>query len=635
MAALMRSHDWSSTPLGPVQAWPQSLRTIVRVLLTSRFAMWMGWGSDLTFLYNDAYGAMTLGAKHPWALGRPSREVWAEIWSEIGPRIDRVLQTGEATWDKDLLLFLQRSGYAEETYHTFSYSPVTDDTGMVCGHLCVVTEETDRVIGERRIALLRDMAAAIAGTNTDAELFGALARAIIADPRDLPFTLTYLFDDDSGAARLVCQTGIPTDHPAAAFVVSPGAEAPWPLDRAVATPAGIVVDELPETLRDLRCAPWATPPRRAVVLPIAQQGQKRTAGVFIAGLNPFRPLDAAYRSFVDLFVGQIVAALANAHAYEQERRRAQALAELDRAKTTFFSNVSHEFRTPLTLMMGPLQDLLAKPAGGVIPENREVLTVVHRNGLRLLKLVNTLLDFSRIEAGRVRARFEPVDLGEFTADLASAFRSLMEQAGLIFAVECQRLPSAVHVDRDMWEKIVLNLLSNAFKFTLRGQVTVRLSAIEGRAVLVVEDTGAGIPAAELPRIFDRFHRVEGTRGRSYEGSGIGLALVHELVKLHGGEMTVESDVGAGSRFSVSIPIGTSHLRTRVHRAGGRGARWRRRRGLRRGGLALAARSGGRRDRERDADECRDAERRRTDSSRGRQCRHAGLRLSSVVRAMGV
>jgi len=178
LAALMRRKDWSATSLGPPDGWPHSLKTIVRVVLTSRFAMWMGWGPDLTFLYNDAYAAMTLGAKHPWALGRPSREVWAEIWPEIGPRIEHVLQSGEATWDEDLLLFLERSGYAEETYHTFSYSPVNDDAGSVCGLLCVVTEQTDRVIAERRMALLRDTAAAVATINDESELFRALQRAL-------------------------------------------------------------------------------------------------------------------------------------------------------------------------------------------------------------------------------------------------------------------------------------------------------------------------------------------------------------------------------------------------------------------------------------------------------------------------
>jgi signal transduction histidine kinase/DNA-binding response OmpR family regulator len=559
MARLMRAKDWSQTSLGQPEHWPQSLRTIVRVLLTSRFAMWMGWGPELTFFYNDAYAAMTLGAKHPWALGRPSREVWAEIWPEIGPRIDRVLQTGEATWDEDLLLFLQRSGYSEETYHTFSYSPVTDDGGAVSGHLCVVTEETDRVIGDRRMALLRNIAASIAGTNTETELFNALHDTLNADSRDLPFTLTYLLDENGETARLVCRTGMPADHPAAPGDLDIAAAGrPWPVQDALSDPAGVIVD-VAERQPPLPSGPWDKPPARALVVKIAQQGQKGAAGIFIAGLNPFRMIDAPYRSFVDLLVGQLAAGIANAHAYEEERRRVEALAEIDRAKTTFFSNVSHEFRTPLTLMLGPVEDGLADPDQPLAPAQHERLELVRRNGLRLLKLVNTLLDFSRIEAGRVRARFEPVDLCALTTDLASTFRSAMERAGLEFHVHCAQPPSPVYVDRDMWEKIVLNLVSNAFKFTLHGSVKLALTERDGRVALTVEDTGAGIPEHELPRVFERFHRVEGLQGRSHEGSGIGLALVHELVKLHGGELAVESKVGDGTRFTVTIPTGHHHL----------------------------------------------------------------------------
>ena len=559
MSRLMRAKDWSTTSLGPTDGWPQSLRTIVRVLLTSRFAMWMGWGAELTFFYNDAYAAMTLGAKHPWALGRPSHEVWAEIWPDIEPRIERVLQTGEATWDEDLRLFLERSGYPEETYHTFSYSPVTDDRGVVSGLLCVVTEQTERVIAERRMALLRDAAASIAGTNTEPELFAAVRKTLDADPRDLPFTLTYLFDESGDRGHLVCCTGIASDHPAAVGdIVVSAARAAWPLREALTEPSGVVV-ELAGRFPSLPTGSWDKPPTRALVVPIAQQAQKRPAGVFVAALNPFRIVDEWYRSFVELLVGQLAAGVANAHAYEEERRRVEALAEIDRAKTTFFSNVSHEFRTPLTLMLGPVEDGLADPEHPLSPSQHERLELVRRNGLRLLKLVNTLLDFSRIEAGRVRARFEPVDLCAFTTDLASTFRSAMERAGLDFDVRCEPLSAPVYVDRDMWEKIVLNLLSNAFKFTLHGSVVVSVTGQDGRAVLAVEDTGTGIPGAELPRVFERFHRVEGLHGRSHEGSGIGLALVHELVKLHGGELGAESEVGRGTRFTVSIPTGAGHL----------------------------------------------------------------------------
>ena len=558
MAQLMRARNWSETPLGAADTWPNSLRTIVRVLLTSRFAMWMGWGPELTFFYNDAYRAMTLGAKHPWALGRPSREVWAEIWPQIGPRIERVLTTGDATWDEDLLLFLERSGFREETYHTFWYSPIANDDGAIRGILCVVTEATERVISERRLALVRDAAAGIAATNTEPELFAAVGRTLDTEARDLPFTLTYLVDEESTQARLVCRTGIGADHPAAppALALSQD-DAFWPVREALADPAGATVD-LAGLGPDMPAGPWPEPPQHALVVPIAQQGQKGPAGVFVAALNPFRPFDEAYRSFVNLLVTQVAAGLANARAYEQERRRAEALEEIDRAKTTFFSNVSHEFRTPLTLLMGPLDDL-RRGSSSLPAAVRDQLDLAHRNSLRLLKLVNTLLDFSRIEAGRVRARFEPLDLCELTTDLASTFRSAMEKAGLEFRVACERIADPTYVDRDMWEKIVLNLVSNAFKFTLNGAVAVTLAKLEQRAVLTVEDTGAGIPEQELSRVFERFHRVEGTQGRSHEGSGIGLALVHELVKLHGGTLSVESEVGRGSRFTITIPLGSAHL----------------------------------------------------------------------------
>jgi len=295
------------------------------------------------------------------------------------------------------------------------------------------------------------------------------------------------------------------------------------------------------------------------MLPLIQAAQDRPTGVFIAGLNPFLKFDEAYHSFTSLFVGQLASGLSNARAYDAERKRAEALAEIDRAKTTFFSNVSHEFRTPLTLMLGPLLDTLAEQNGPLPPSVAKELAVVHRNGLRLLKLVNTLLDFSRIEAGRLQAQFVPTDLAAFTTELASVFRSAIEKAGLTLTIDAPALNVPTYVDRDMWEKVVHNLISNAFKFTLAGGITVRLSK-EGRHVrLAVQDTGSGILAAELPRLFERFHRVEGTKGRTHEGTGIGLALVQELVKIHGGTVSVESELGLGSTFTVAIPAGKDHL----------------------------------------------------------------------------
>jgi signal transduction histidine kinase len=552
----IRELDWSKTPLGPIHSWPQSLRTVVKILLSSRYAMWMAWGPELTMLYNDAY-LPTLGIKHPRALGMRANEVWSEIWPDIGPLIDTVVATGKATYYEGLLLFLQRSGFPEETYHTFSYSPLSDDSGRISGMLCVVTEETDRLIGERRVATLRDVAAALASTNTEEEVLRALHEQLSRNPKDLPFTLTYLFDQSS-LARLGASSGIPESHPLAPARIERGSDSPWPAYRSFLQQSSRLI-ELAEQqkLSPLPMGDWNKPPQRAAIVPIKQQGQEQPAGFFVVGINPYRHYDAAYSGFVDLLAGQIAAGIGNARAYEAERRRAEALAEIDRAKTTFFSNVSHELRTPLTLMLSPVEELLSQKKQA--PEERELLDLVYRNGLRLQKLVNTLLDFSRIEAGRIQADYEPADLAGITEDLASNFRSAMERAGVAYKIDCERLPEPVYIDREMWETVVLNLLSNALKFTFAGSVTVALRAREGRAELTVQDSGTGIPESELPHIFERFQRVAGAKGRTMEGTGIGLALVQELVKLHGGSIAVESGVSKGTTFTVLIPFGTEHL----------------------------------------------------------------------------
>lgn len=573
MAMLMRQKDWAQTALGPVENWPQSLKIVVRIMLTSRYAMWMGWGQGLTFFYNDAYQP-TLGVKHPWALGTSASDVWAEIWPEIGPRIETVLHTGKATWDEALLLFLKRSGYPEETYHTFSYSPLADDDGAVSGWLCVVTEETERVIGERRLALLRNVAAALAPTQTQADVFDAIREVLEADQHDLPFTLLYLFSPEGTTAELACVSGVPKASPIAVPVVPVSdSTSPWNLEAILSSAASNPVQNLTTLFDELPVGPWDIPAEEALVVPLAQQGQERPAGFLIAGINPYRKLDQEYTGFIGLLAGQIAAALASARAYEDERRRAEALAELDRAKTTFFSNVSHELRTPLTLMLGPVNDMLEQEEK-FEAEVHENLTLIQRNGNRLLRLVNTLLDFSRIEAGRVQATYEPVDLAAFTAELASVFRSAIEKAGLTLTVKCQTLPEPVYVNRDMWEKIVLNLVSNAFKFTFSGEIAVSLSAKKGNVQLQVRDSGIGIPEHELPRLFERFRRVEGAKGRTYEGTGIGLALVQELVRLHGGTVTVESQVGQGTIFTVILPFGANHLPAERIVETGTGVRWR-------------------------------------------------------------
>lgn len=555
MAELVGAFDWARTSIGPAGDWPDSLKTTVRILLTSRFPMWMAWGPELTVLYNDAYARTTLGKKHPWALGRPAAEVWSEIWTDIGPRIQSVMATGNATWEEELLLILERSGYREETYHTFSYSPLADSAGSIAGMLCVVMEDTARVIGERQVASLSTLAASLAQTITEKDVFAAIERGL-AGQSDLPFALVYLFDEQLSRLSLVARAGIVDGHPAArAQIDLEAGNTFWPIDQLVATRRGVTLDQLSTLFPDLPQESWDTPPTQARLVPIMKQGQEAPAGVFIAGLNPYRQLDAGYSGFLELVAGQIAASITNAQAFEGERKRAEALAELDRAKTVFFSNVSHELRTPLTLILGPVEDALSND--GAPP--RAALEMLHRNALRLLKLVNGLLDFVRIEAGRQQASYEATDLSLLTAQLASVFRSAVERAGLRLVVDCPPLPEPVYVDREMWEKIVLNLLSNALKCTFEGEIRVTVRHSDAHAEVSIADTGTGIPERELPRLFQRFQRIEGARRRSYEGSGIGLALVRELVEMHGGAIAVKSTAGAGADFTVSLPFGSRHL----------------------------------------------------------------------------
>src|SRR5919107_58163 len=555
--------DWAATPLGPLDDWPPSLRTPVRILLTSKFSMWMGWGPELTFFCNDTYRRDTLGAKYPWALGKPASEVWSEIWDDIGPRIERVLTTHEATWDESLQLFLERSGYVEETYHTFSYSPLADDDGKIAGILCVVSEDTQQVLANRRMATLRDLGTRPSNL-TESETLASAQHHLAGNPQCLPFTLTYLFDADGRVATLAGSTGFgyadgAPHHPVApASIATTDPEPAWPVVE-LARGEAVLVEQLSQRFTDLPSGAWKESPTSALAVPLVQPRQGAPYGFLVVGLNRYRALDEGYRGFIDLVPGHLAASITDARAFELEKQRAESLAEIDRAKTDFFTNVSHEFRTPLTLLLGPAEDALHDEQEPLPPTQRQRMEVVHRNGQRLLKLVNSLLDFSRLESGRITARFEPVDLGRYTAELAAMFESAVERSGLTLTVDCPPLDEPVHVDQEQWAKIVLKLISNALKFTFEGGITVRVRREGERVVLTVIDTGVGIPEDELPHLFERFHRVPGARSRTFEGSGIGLALVAELAAVHGGAVAVSSKVGRGSTFTVSVPTGRAHL----------------------------------------------------------------------------
>jgi signal transduction histidine kinase/DNA-binding response OmpR family regulator len=535
---LIHSIDWSATSLGPMQAWSQT-----------RFPLSLCLGPELVHLYDGA--CRLLADEDPRALAQRATDCFRETGPAVGPMIEAAHRAAPATTSEDLLLLVDREGFLEETH--FEVAP------GVGGMLGICAETTQQVYAERQLRTLRALGARAPDARTAEEACASAAATLAQNSWDVPFALLYLFDETGRTARLVSNVG---------FGGSPTGAAPALIDRAehdpsTAWPLGAmlrgqtqVYEGIDARLGALPSGHWSTSPRTALALSLESPGQPQAYGVLICGTSPHRALDAGYRGFFELAAAQIGSAILSARADQETRERGAALAEVHRAKAVFFNQVSHEFCTPLTLMLGPLDDALASSERALSGEN---LDLVHRNAHRLLKLVGALLDFSRLEAGGVHASFEPLDLSAITSELASQFRSTVERGGLRFSVRCERLPEPVFVDREMWEKIVFNLLSNAFEFTFEGEIEVTLRVSGERVQLGVRDTGTGIPQGELPRLFERFHRIEGARSRGQEGAGTGLALVQELVRLHGGELRVESSPGRGSLFTVELRSGSAHL----------------------------------------------------------------------------
>jgi signal transduction histidine kinase/DNA-binding response OmpR family regulator len=543
--AALRATDWSRTPLGPVENWSDELCAAIRTVLPSRIPMLLWWGPQLAQIFNDAYTPV-LGDKYPDAIGQPGAQCWAEAWDQLGPMADAVLAGGGATYAENQLLLLRRHGYLEETYWTFSYSPVRDAAGEIAGIFVATTDVTERVLSDRRMETLRELGTlSTAAAETAADACRGAVEVLARSHADVPIALAYLRADPDGEPVLVASAGLRAGSEPVLDEVATVLETGRPEVLDAARFAGYLPAELSDA-----------PVEQALVLPLVAFGRSAPAGALVLGVNPYRALDLPYRVFAELVASHVSTALTDALAYEAERTRAAALAALDAAKTRFFQNVSHEFRTPLTLLLGPLRTILDGHADGLPAAQREALATAHRAALRLRRLVDSLLDLVRAEADELHARPEPADVAGLTGDCASMFRSAAETAGVALVVEITdelRAAGGVLLDREMWAKIVLNLVSNAVKFTEAGSITVRLATADGRLVLTVADTGVGIPGSELGRIFDRFHRAEGGAGRSGEGTGIGLALVRDLAAALGGTVEVSSVPGTGSTFTVSVP----------------------------------------------------------------------------------
>ncbi|AEV98011.1 multi-sensor signal transduction histidine kinase [Niastella koreensis GR20-10] len=558
MGKRIRNFDWGNTPLGDPETWEQGLKTCVRIILTSAQPMFVWWGPSLISIYNDQY-AHFLGVKHPAALGAKAEDIWREIWDLLLPKIKSVEQN-EGTYDDSMLFIMERKGYQEEVYVSFCYSPVPGDDGTMKGLFCVCTDNTERVINERSLQTLRELGAIAFDEKSLQIIYQNVAEALSKNNKDFPFATVYKIENTGRIAEATASTGANNKQyllPAVIALDAPTMETRdfcQAYDSNKLTFAEIVTQD-----QEIPKGEWQKASTNFVYIPITAVGSSHPYAIIFAALNPYRLFDNSFKQFCELIGERVSLEINKMLAIEEERKRAEELEQIDKAKTVFFSNISHEFRTPLTLILNPLEELLNQPTNNLSAIERQNIETTHRNAVRLLKLVNTLLDFSRIESGRQQASYTLTDLVALTTNLAANFRAVIEKAGMQLIIKADTVIQPVYVDRQMWEKIVFNLLSNAFKYTLAGSITVEVTAEGKYAVLKIIDTGVGIPQAELPHMFERFHRVQHVTGRTFEGTGIGLSLIKEFVLLHKGEIGVESELGKGSTFTVRIPIGKAHL----------------------------------------------------------------------------
>jgi signal transduction histidine kinase/CheY-like chemotaxis protein len=545
MGRRFAEYNWDAHPLGPPSGWSSEMRAAVATTLASRFplVLWLGT-EDLFVVYNEAYIEI-LGDKHPHSLAQPGRAVWWDIWDSISPMLAGVVASGEPTWSRDLMLPMVTAGRRVERFFTFTYSPLMGADGKPFGIFCPSYETTERVLSERRLHLLNTVASATVGSRSIDEAVGVAVRVCAGQAADLSFIAVYLDADATGELTLRGATP-------AVLALMPGELAQltdW--DAASRSRAEMqVIDGVAGVIPGIHEVLGADCPQQVVVLPL---GEAATAGALVLGASPRRPLDTQFRGFCQLLADQLSSTFASIVSYEQQRHRADELAELDRAKTAFLTNVSHEFRTPLTLLLGPLDDALMDAA----PESvlAERLSTAGRNARRLQRLVDSLLDFSRIEAGRANAKLVCADIGPLTAQIAGSFTELCHRAGVELELDCA--PALADVDPGMWETIVLNLLSNAVKYTLQGTISVRMRTDSTHCELTVRDTGVGIGAEDLKLLFERFYRADNARGRSVEGTGIGLSLVRGLVELHRGTVEIDSELDHGTTVTIRVPRSTS------------------------------------------------------------------------------
>lgn len=534
MGARVATFEWDRHPFGPMEQWPQRLRALVATMMRCPFPMHVTWGPELRQIYNDGYKALLGYSKHP-ALGERLDVTFAEVFESFTlPRIRLPLEQRRAYVTDDDMVPLQRHGWVEETHFAFSYSPLDDDDGVVRGVVTICMETTEQVLDTRRLATLSTLSVSTSGGATLSEVLPAAVDTIAASV-DTPAAAVVELSEDG--CRVLASNGFDGIGDALPLDESFAATCAQRFDRGL-VPVGTL------GLRPRHHRAWIEPPMSCRVIGFGDHA-------LVVAVHPGLLFDGAFERYVRLVVANVAAGVDRVRSLVDHAERLAALRELDAAKDALISDVSHELRTPLTVVSGLHDELLESP-DLLDREGRGLVEVAERNVDRLRRLVDSLLAFGKMSAGRLNPELAPADLAAVTRSVCDSFSNEFRRAGLRLDVEVHDT-GVVSVDVGMWETVVSNLLSNAFKFTLDGEVRVRLVTGADTVSLIVSDTGIGIPPEHLDRLFERFHRVRQAEARVQEGTGIGLALVDRIVRVHHGGIEVDSVVGEGTTFTVWIP----------------------------------------------------------------------------------
>ncbi|MBA3542696.1 MAG: GAF domain-containing protein, partial [Deltaproteobacteria bacterium] len=543
LAIRMRAFDWSHTTLGDPARWPSNLRVALGICLTSRFPMQVWWGPDLTLLYNDAYVAFLGRTKHPGALGRSGRVVWAEVWDTIGPMIEHVFTTGTASWSEDIPMVFDRELRREEVYVTFSFSPIFDDDRRVAGLFCACTETTEKLISARRLDTLHRLGIESVEASSLAGTCDAIASVLQANPRDVPFATLYLCPEDSLEAKAVAWVGTSAETsslPAVVSLAEDDPESTWPLARALRERTPIELGDLPAREVQLAAPAWPEAVTQALVVPLRAANVDRPTGILVIGVSPRRPLDAGYRTFIELVTHHAGTAIA---AHERMLDSASR-----RAQDQFLTLLGHELRNPLSPILTTLQVMrMTSPS----PE----VDLVERQARHLMRLVDDLLDVSRLARGTVELEMQPMELAGIVDRAVELSRELIAQRNQHIVVAVPRRDLRVTIDGERMSQVIANLVSNASKFSDAGsKITVEATAVGDDVRISIRDEGFGIPAEMLDRVFEPFVKQPGSLARPVGGLGLGLSITRSLVELHGGRVEVHSEGrGRGSEFVVVLP----------------------------------------------------------------------------------